>query len=52
MTDLMFEIYPALFSTPVMHTVVTGMLTVGLAFWLMLAIDYVRLEKSEKLWKR
>ncbi len=52
MTDLLIEISPAVFSTPVMSTVVTGMLTLGLSFWLMLGVDYVQMERSQKLWQR
>ncbi|GAA4878911.1 hypothetical protein [Ferrimonas pelagia] len=52
MTELVLEISPALFSTPMMATVVSMMMTAGVALWVFIGHEYVQLENAPRLWEK
>ncbi|SHI19162.1 hypothetical protein [Ferrimonas marina] len=52
MIDMAVEFSPALMTTPVMSSIVTGLLTAGLLVWALIGYDYVRAETAPKLWQK
>ncbi|MBY5991262.1 hypothetical protein [Ferrimonas balearica] len=52
MTDMILEISPAMFSTPLLSGVISTFLTLGLGYWAYLAYDYNRTETEPKLWNQ